>query len=218
MSLDSSSIEIEVYNNGKTHRLLKLLLFVYECASILLTSIHINQRVLATPTFIGTWFYEYHYCLNFTWTTHIQNLQTLGGYYVQWWECHETGDARNVSKQHWTLWESCGGECRRNEHTCTHHTHYLYITIGILTSLHNVHIHTFWALLNTLHLIYRVDFASYLYIHHACMQAYYRNRVHSMKKEEAKCQLLKHMCQPSTTSAYFPVKVGPTYVATCTYP
>ena len=101
---------------------------------------------------------------------------------------------------------------QEEEHTCIYHTHYLYITIGILTSLHNVHIHTFWALLNTLHLIYRVDFASYLYIHHACMQAYYRNRVHSMKKEEAKCQLLKHMCQPSTTSAYFPVKVGPTYV------
>ena len=52
--LDSSSIEIEVYNNGKTHRLLKLVFFTYKSASILLTSIHINQRVLATPTFIGT--------------------------------------------------------------------------------------------------------------------------------------------------------------------
>ena len=34
MSLDSSSIEIEVYNNGKTHRILKLLFFIYECAGI----------------------------------------------------------------------------------------------------------------------------------------------------------------------------------------
>jgi len=58
MSHDSSSIEIEVYNNGKTHRLLKLLFFVYKCAG--LTSIYITQRVLATPTLIGTWFYEYH--------------------------------------------------------------------------------------------------------------------------------------------------------------
>ena len=43
-----------VYSNGKTHRLLKLLFFIYECAGILLTSIHITQRVLATPTLIGT--------------------------------------------------------------------------------------------------------------------------------------------------------------------
>jgi len=34
MSHDLSSIEIEVYNNGKTHRLLKLLFFIYECAGI----------------------------------------------------------------------------------------------------------------------------------------------------------------------------------------
>ena len=54
MSLDSSSIEIEVYNNGKTHGLLKLVFFIYKGASILLTSIYITQRVLATPTFIGT--------------------------------------------------------------------------------------------------------------------------------------------------------------------
>ena len=32
-----------------------------------------------------------------------------------------------------------------------------------------------------------------------------------MEKHEAKCQLLKHMCQPSTTTAYFPVKVRHTY-------
>ena len=113
-----------------------------------------------------------------------------------------------------------------NEHTCiptithmhTPHTLPLYHHWHSYFP-HNVHIHTFWALLNTLHLIYRVDFASYLYIYHACMQAYYRNRVHSMKKQEAKCQLLKHMCQPSTTTAYFPVKVGHTYAHvhhTCT--
>ena len=52
MSHDSSSIEIEVYNNGKTCRLLKLLFFVYKCAGILVTSIYITQRVLATPTLI----------------------------------------------------------------------------------------------------------------------------------------------------------------------
>ena len=52
--LDSSSIKIEVYNNGKTHRLLKLLFFTYKCAGILLTSIYITQCVLATPTLIGT--------------------------------------------------------------------------------------------------------------------------------------------------------------------
>ena len=47
---DSSFIEIEVHNSGKTHSLLKLLFFIYERAGILLTSIHITQRVLATPT------------------------------------------------------------------------------------------------------------------------------------------------------------------------
>ena len=59
MSHDS----IEVYSNGKTHRLLKLLFFIYKCAGILLTSIYITQWVLATPTLIGTWFYEYHWIL-----------------------------------------------------------------------------------------------------------------------------------------------------------
>ena len=54
MSHDSSSIKAEVYNDGKTHRLLKLLFFIYECAGILLTSIYITQKVLATPTLIGT--------------------------------------------------------------------------------------------------------------------------------------------------------------------
>ena len=54
LSHDSISIEIEVYNNGKIYRLLKLLFFIYECAGILLTSIYITQRVLATPTLIGT--------------------------------------------------------------------------------------------------------------------------------------------------------------------
>ena len=51
MSHDSSSIEIEVYNGL---RLLKLLFFIYECAGIVQTIIHITQRVLATPTLIGT--------------------------------------------------------------------------------------------------------------------------------------------------------------------
>ena len=54
------TIKIGVYSNGKTHRLLKLLFFIYKCAGILLTSIYITQWVLATPTLIGTWFYEYH--------------------------------------------------------------------------------------------------------------------------------------------------------------
>ena len=54
MSHDSSSIEIEVYSNGKTFRLLKLVFFTYKGAGILLTSIYITQRVLATPTLIGT--------------------------------------------------------------------------------------------------------------------------------------------------------------------
>ena len=52
MSHDSSSIEIEVYNNGNTHWLLKLLFFIYKCADILLTTIYI-YRVLAAPTLIG---------------------------------------------------------------------------------------------------------------------------------------------------------------------
>ena len=40
--------------NGKTHRLLKFLFSIYECAGILQTSIYITQRVLPTPTLIGT--------------------------------------------------------------------------------------------------------------------------------------------------------------------
>ena len=51
MSHDSSFIEIEVHNNGKTHSLLKLLFFIYERAGILLTSIHYPD-VLATPTHV----------------------------------------------------------------------------------------------------------------------------------------------------------------------
>ena len=54
MSHDLSFIEIEVYNNGDTHRLLKLLFFIYKGAGILLASIYITQRVLATPILIGT--------------------------------------------------------------------------------------------------------------------------------------------------------------------
>ena len=54
LSYDSSSIKTEVYNNGKTHRLVKLLFFIYECAVILLTSVYITQLMLATPTLIGT--------------------------------------------------------------------------------------------------------------------------------------------------------------------
>jgi len=54
MSHNSSFIEIEVYNNGKTHRLLKLIYFTYKGAGILQTSIYITQRVLATPTLIST--------------------------------------------------------------------------------------------------------------------------------------------------------------------
>ena len=54
MSYDLSSIEIEVYSNGKTVRLLKSVFFIYKGADILQTSIYIIQRVLATPTLIGT--------------------------------------------------------------------------------------------------------------------------------------------------------------------
>ena len=53
MSHDSSSIEIEVYNNGKTHRLLKSVFFIYKCAGILLTTVYIIHRVLATPTLMA---------------------------------------------------------------------------------------------------------------------------------------------------------------------
>ena len=60
MSHDSSSIEIEVYRYGKFFRLLKLIFFTYKGAGILLTSIYITQWMLATPTLIGTSFYEYH--------------------------------------------------------------------------------------------------------------------------------------------------------------
>ena len=34
LSHDSSSIEIEVYNSGKTHSLLKLVFFIYKGAGI----------------------------------------------------------------------------------------------------------------------------------------------------------------------------------------
>ena len=51
---DSSSIKAEVYNNGKTPRLFKLVFFIYECAGILLTSVYITQQVLAAPTLIVT--------------------------------------------------------------------------------------------------------------------------------------------------------------------
>ena len=53
MSHDSCSTKIEVYSNGKTRRLLKLLFFIYICAGILPTSVYTHQ-VLATPTLIGT--------------------------------------------------------------------------------------------------------------------------------------------------------------------
>jgi len=59
MSHDSSSIKAEVYSDGKTHTLLKLLFFisVHKCRSSI---IYITRQVLPTPTLIGTWFYEYH--------------------------------------------------------------------------------------------------------------------------------------------------------------
>ena len=51
MSHDSSSIENEGYSDG---RLLKLVFFTCKGAGILQTSLYITQRVLATPTLIGT--------------------------------------------------------------------------------------------------------------------------------------------------------------------
>ena len=60
MSFDSSSIKTEIYSDGKTLRLLKFVFFIYKCAGIKLTSAYITQWVLATPTLIDTWFYEYH--------------------------------------------------------------------------------------------------------------------------------------------------------------
>ena len=56
MSHDSSPTKIEVYSNGKTHRLLKSVFFIYIfiCVGILLTSVYITQQVLTTPTLIGT--------------------------------------------------------------------------------------------------------------------------------------------------------------------
>ena len=56
MSHDSSFTKIVVYSNGKTHRLLKSVFFIYECAGILLTSVYITQLVLmlATLTLIVT--------------------------------------------------------------------------------------------------------------------------------------------------------------------
>ena len=60
LSFDSSSIKTEIYSNGKNLRLLKFVFFIYKHAGIKLTSAYITQRVLATPTLIDTWFYEYH--------------------------------------------------------------------------------------------------------------------------------------------------------------
>ena len=48
MSHDSSSIEIDVYSNRKSLRLLKLVFFTYKGAGISQTSISISQWVLAT--------------------------------------------------------------------------------------------------------------------------------------------------------------------------
>ena len=39
---------------------IKIGFFIYKWAGILLTSVHITQWVLATPTLTDTWFYEYH--------------------------------------------------------------------------------------------------------------------------------------------------------------
>ena len=55
MSYDSSSIETEIYSNGKNLRLLKFVFFIYKHAGIKLTSAYITQWVLATPTLIDTW-------------------------------------------------------------------------------------------------------------------------------------------------------------------
>ena len=60
LSFDSSSIKTEIYSNGKNLRLLKFVFFIYKHAGIKLTSAYITQWVLATPTLIDTWFYEYH--------------------------------------------------------------------------------------------------------------------------------------------------------------
>ena len=60
LSFDSSSIKTEIYSNGKNVRLLKFVFFIYKHAGIKLTSAYITQWVLATPTLIDTWFYEYH--------------------------------------------------------------------------------------------------------------------------------------------------------------
>jgi len=62
LSHDSSSIEIEVYNNGRTLRLLKFLFFIYKCA------VHILSRVLPHPlsSHMILWI---SLNLNFTWTT-----------------------------------------------------------------------------------------------------------------------------------------------------
>ena len=54
ISHDLGSIELAVYRNRKTHRMLKLVFFIYKCAGMLLTSTYITQWVSATPTLIGT--------------------------------------------------------------------------------------------------------------------------------------------------------------------
>ena len=53
MSHDSSSIEIEVLQQWKLTSYFSSSTR-YKCAGILLTSVHITQRVLTTPTLIGT--------------------------------------------------------------------------------------------------------------------------------------------------------------------
>ena len=105
-----------------------------------------------------------------------------------------------------------GSTCIRTYHT---HTHLLSVS-PFHSYCHHPLLHTTCTHTHTSsqHLKYRIDFCQLPTPISPCMQAYYKNRVHSMEKHEAKCQLLKHMCQPSTTTAYFPVKVGHTYVCT----
>lgn len=43
------------------------------------TSAYMTQRITATPTLIGMWCYEFHYYLNFTWTTHINVASFMNG-------------------------------------------------------------------------------------------------------------------------------------------
>ena len=48
MSHDSNSIRTEVYNNGLTGYIVKLLFFIYKSAGVLLTSIYIYINVSHT--------------------------------------------------------------------------------------------------------------------------------------------------------------------------